>query len=101
MPDTQEIQAIIFAAIDELNVQREAERQLEKSLDTRLFGKDANVDSLDLVNLIVSVEAALAERFDVTVTLADERAFSRKSSPFKSAGSLLVYIEELLGEDQP
>jgi len=99
MPDTQEIQSIIFAAIDELNVQREADRQVEKSLDTKLFGKDSDVDSLDLVNLIVSVEAAVAERFGASVTLADERAFSRKSSPFKSVQSLLAYIEELLGED--
>ena len=100
MPDIQEIEAIIFAAIDDLNALHPAEKHLEKSLDTILFGKGSTADSLDLVNLIVSVEAGLADRFGAAVAIADEKAFSRKSSPFKTVRSLADYAKELLDEAQ-
>ena len=50
------IKTIVFTTIDELNQNLIKEDQLEKSLETRLFGGNSNLDSLGLVNLIVAVE---------------------------------------------
>ena len=89
---------VIFDAIDELNYQLPEEQRLEKSIDTVLFGRAGRLDSLGLVNLIVEIEQKAEKEFGVTVTLADERAMSQKSSPFRTVATLANYISLLLEE---
>ncbi len=60
-----------------------------------LLGNDAVVDSIGLVNLIVDVESALAEK-DIEITLTSEDAMSRRKSPFRSVDTLSDYILELI-----
>lgn len=67
--------------------------------ETRLIGKDAALDSLGLVTLIVDLEARIEERYDVALTLADERAMSQQRSPFRSVGALADHICALLAEE--
>lgn len=67
--------------------------------DTPLLGHNGVVDSLGLVSLLVAVEQAIADELGGQITLADERAFSRKSSPFRTAGTLAAYAAELLTRD--
>ena len=50
------------------------------------------------MNLIVAVEEQLVDELDVEVTLANEKAMSRRTSPFQSVDSLLDFIEELIQE---
>ena len=64
---------------------------------TALFGTNGILDSMGLVTLIVEVEQALADRFNITMTLADDRAMSQRSSPFRSVGTLADYILQNLG----
>jgi D-alanine--poly(phosphoribitol) ligase subunit 2 len=93
------IEKIVFSAIDELNKQLSKEDRLEKSLETSLFGRNSKLDSLGLINLIVAVEQNIEDEFDITITLADERAMSEKHSPFRTVRSLADYIEVLLKEE--
>ncbi len=65
---------------------------------TVLFGADGCLDSLALVNVVADVETRVEEVFGKQITLADERAMSRRRSPFRSVGSLAEYIDELLEE---
>ncbi len=60
-----------------------------------LLGNNAVVDSIGLVNLIVDVESALAEK-DIEITLTSEDAMSRRKSPFRSVETLGDYIIELI-----
>lgn len=60
--------------------------------NTTLFGPGGLLDSMGLVTLIVEVEQALADRFALTMTLADDRAMSQRSSPFRTVGTLAEYI---------
>jgi len=85
-------------SIEEINRQLENEHQLEKSTNTVLFGEGGKLDSLGLINLVVAVEQNIEDEFDVTITLADERAMSQENSPFRTVGSLADYIELLLEE---
>ena len=64
-----------------------------------LFGPDSVLDSLGLVSLIVAVESAVEDEFDVSVTLADERAMSQENSPFRTVDALAEYVTQLLEEE--
>jgi acyl carrier protein len=66
--------------------------------DTVLLGKSAVLDSLGLVRLVLEVEQRIADTFDWSVSLADERAMSQHRSPFRTVGSLAEYITTLAGE---
>ena len=90
--DKSSVTEIVFAAIDALNQQATDEAVLEKSSGTVLFGRGSKLDSLGLVGLIVEVEQGIAEEFDAEITLADEKAMSQKSSPFRTVDTLVDYI---------
>jgi len=92
------IKIVIMNSIEEINRQLENEHQLEKYTNTVLFGEGGKLDSLGLINLVVAVEQNIEDEFDVTITLADERAMSQENSPFRTVGSLADYIELLLEE---
>lgn len=93
-----DVQEIVYNSIDELNEQLEVNNKIKKSLDTKLFGSSSNIDSLGLINLIVSIEQNIEDEFDLSLTIADERAMSQKNSPFSSVKSLIDYIEVLIEE---
>ena len=62
----------------------------------RLFGDTAHLDSIGLVTLIADLEQDIFEQFGMRVTLADEKAMSRLTSPFRRVGLLADYIFEIL-----
>ena len=100
MIDKDKITQTVFQAIDEINQQLPAERRLDKSTDTVLFGETGTLDSLGLVNLIVMTEEYVADEFDIIVNIADQRAMSQKNSPFRTVDTLADYIGVLLQENQ-
>ena len=65
---------------------------------TLLIGRNAVLDSLGLVRLIMDVEQRLQVERDITVTLVDERAMSQKHSPFRSVQTLVDYVCMLVKE---
>ncbi len=82
----------LYTAIEDFNRQMPPEQRLEKSTNAPLYGYDAPLDSLSLVNLIIASERRIRENFGVGITLADEHAMSQKNSPFRSVGALADYI---------
>lgn len=66
---------------------------------TKLFGGDGILDSLGLVSYIVAVEEALEDEYGISVILADEKAMSRRTSPFSRVSYLVDYIFELIKQD--
>ena len=65
---------------------------------TPLFGGDDGIDSLSLVRLVADIERAAELALGKTVILADERAMSRRHSPFRTVGTLSELLYERLGE---
>lgn len=90
---------ILYPVIEEINETLDEGEQLAKSPETVLFGDGALLDSVGLVNFIVTTERITQEVTGKAITLASERAFSRRQSPFRTVGSLVEYIEELLPEE--
>jgi acyl carrier protein len=94
------LEKILYPVVDELAESVEGARRLTKSPESPLYGKDSPLDSLALVTLIAAVEERVEDELDLSVTIADERAMSRKNSPFRTLGSLAEYVEELIREKQ-
>jgi acyl carrier protein len=76
----------------------EASFSVELGPETRLFGDDGILDSMGLVTLVVAVEQAIEDEFGRSVSLADEKALSRKRSPYRSVEALAEYAGEQLEE---
>ncbi len=95
----QNVLAAVLEAVTELNEQLDSEHKLELNAETRLLGRSSKLDSFWLVNLIILVEEKLNDKFDRSITLADERAMSQEHSPFRSVQSLADYAYNLLSEN--
>ncbi len=92
----KEIEKIIVTAAEETHTKLAAAIQ-KTGRETRLFGRDAILDSLALVALIAAVETGLREHCEQDILLVNEDAMSRRHSPFRSVGALCDYIQEMLG----
>ena len=100
MENRKTIENLIINAVKEINEQLPQEQQVGQSTKTVLFGKDGKLDSLGLVNFLVIIEQNIEDEFDVSFTIADERAMSQKRSPFRTIGTLADYIDMHLKENQ-
>ena len=98
MMTKEEIQNTIFQALKDLNNERKLEDQLVVSMDRRLFGFEADLDSLSLVSLIVDVEDAISNQAKIVISLTDDRAMSQTNSPFSDVRALTEYIHYLIWE---
>ena len=98
MLDHDAVQAIVLTALETINEERDADDKLVVTPQTRLFGADAELDSLALVSVIVDVEEAVSSASGRTVALTDDRAMSREVSPFTDVQALTAYVVELLSE---
>jgi len=96
MISKKEIIELIYLSIDDVN--EENGINIVKNLETKLFGSESDLDSILLVNLIVSVEQNIEDATEKYIPIADERAFSLEESPFKNIETLAGHIETLLNE---
>jgi len=95
----ERILQMVIAVIRELNEEREKKIDWEKGEESILYARDSGLDSLSLVSLIIALEENIEETFGVAVTLADEKAMSRKHSPFRSIGALVDYATLRIQEE--
>ena len=65
---------ILYPAIEEINETLDEGEQLVKSPETVLFGDGSLLDSIGLVNFIVTTERIVEEVTGKSVTLASEKA---------------------------
>jgi len=93
-----DIRKQVLTAIHELGEDLEIAALQNADDQTALIGSRSDVDSITLVSLIVDVEEKLASELDLNVTLADERAMSRRRSPFRTVATLTEYVVELQGQ---
>jgi acyl carrier protein len=89
---------LVIDEIEILNGDLENKVNLENGNETRLFGGDGILDSLSLVALIIAIEERLEIETGRSIVLANEKAMSKRISPFSSISKLCEYIEEILLE---
>jgi hypothetical protein len=93
-----DIQQWIYDAIDEINEDLEQSEKILKSEDAQIFGTGSSLDSMGLVNLITLIEQRIEDETGKFISIADEKAMSMQSSPFKTVATLKEYIANLLNE---
>lgn len=92
----EKIQHIVLGAIDEVNAHLPKDRHIQKSMDTVLYGREGELDSLSLMNFIVATEQLIEKEFDATINLIDESTLVMEDSPLRTAGTLSDHIRGLL-----
>ena len=94
----QKIEEIIIIVLNELNEELENEQLNNITSETKIYGSNAALDSLALVSFITDLEERISEEFDQDIILADEKAMSQRTSPFRNIESLTNYILNLIEE---
>ena len=87
---------LIFEGIKDYNTQVNKKNQLPISTELELFSENGVLDSLGLVNLIMSIEEQFEDYLDTSIVIADEKAMSQKNSPFQSVQSMADYLSKEL-----
>ena len=92
----ENIEILIYDSLKETVDLLPGNISFEKNRETSLLSSDGILDSLGLVTFLVNLEQKISDEFDLQITIADEKSFSIKNSPFKNIGSLTDYIKSML-----
>lgn len=92
----EQINQIVFKSINKFQLEYDQKIDISEGEKTKLFGGNGQLDSLGLVSLVVNIEEDIEQELGITLVLADERALSRRTSPFSRIGNLIDYIDELI-----
>ena len=91
-----QILSLVSEGLASINEDREDKPAISISEETHLFGKKGELDSLELVSLVVDIEERVLEIFDKEISLTNDDVLNQDPSPFWNMGSLVDYIEKLL-----
>lgn len=92
---------IIYKSIIFINNTYEKKRgELPLSEDTKLIGREAMLDSLGFVTLIIDIEQRILNELGIDLVITNERAMSLEHSPFLTVGTLVDYTTSLIEELQ-
>ncbi len=94
----ERIENIIIESLREYNQEQESVELNNPTNKTKLYGERSVLDSMGLVYLITDIEEKISDQFSKNIVLADEKAMSQKTSPFRDVESLTKYIQNLLEE---
>lgn len=90
---------LIIEALQGLNGQQGISLPDELCSQLELFGRNGILDSLALVTLIVTLEQRIEDKYGVSISLADEKAMSQTSSPFRTIASLAHYASRAIDDE--
>ncbi len=93
-----ELTQLILRVADDVREQEGLDTEPALATDTPLFGEDGVFDSMGLVSLVIAVEQAIDEELGKQVALADEKALSQRSSPFRTVETLADYASSQITE---
>ena len=86
----KQVYDIVFKAIKDLYVFNCLETELTN--ETIIFGEGSELDSLDLVNGLLTIESEIAEQLNVSVEVIDEDSIISDDSPFQNIDSLTRFL---------
>ena len=92
MADRDKVLRLIFEVVEEINEALPEEEQILAVEQTPIFGLEAGLDSLSLLNLILGVEARLAETVGVAPNLSEVLIGSESDDVPDTLGALATFI---------
>jgi acyl carrier protein len=93
--ENEKIGKTVFGAIRSFNEELPAERRLAPSLEYQLVGSP-NLDSADLVNLLVMIEQRVEQELGTSISLFDDEGIER----FTTVQALVNFLAGKLARDQ-
>ncbi len=94
--DKHNVRDTVLSIVNEVGKELDNENLLSPTSSTKLFG--TNLTSLGIVMLVSELEQAIYNNTSIQIVLADERAMSQATSPFRTVDSLINYVESLITE---
>ena len=89
---------LIINTLNEMGQLEDKPELMNANEKTKLLGGSGILDSLGVVFLISELEDQLVDMGHDEVVLADEKAMSQSTSPFRNVESLANYINKLIQE---
>ena len=93
------ISKLVISALEEFALDNNIEVS-DINFKTKLFGDNGILDSIGIVMLVTELEEVIEEELSIELTLADDRAMSQKTSPFRNVETLIKYIEKLVESNE-
>ena len=94
MTDEKEVLKVIYEVIDLHNGANSESYFIEKKLDTPIFSKNSNLDSLGLTMFLIELETRIKKDYSQLIEIFNEDLFIEENSPYKNIQSLNKYITE-------
>ena len=94
----EDILALLYAAMDEVDPLTVGGDPVAKTPDAGLLGSDAGVDSLTFVNIVVAIEDQIHKKLGKSVVLVDEDNMALDEHPFRTIGTMADYVERVLNK---
>jgi hypothetical protein len=94
MAERDKVLRLLFEVVDEMNEALPEEEQIATAEDTAIFGVDAGLDSLSLLNLILDVETKLAETVGAGPNLSEVLIGNDGDDVPDTLGTLASFIAE-------
>jgi hypothetical protein len=86
---------LVYDAIDVVNPQLPATRRLAKSPDTVIVGPSGSLDSLAIINFVITLEQRVTDVIGAPVQLLDEAALIEANGAFATVDTLTRFLESL------
>ena len=83
---------LVEQAMEEINSLREEGHTVAVEGETRLVGEDGVLDSMETVNLVVSLESSLTKKTGRKIELITPEVFTGNGRFFESVNSLVNHI---------
>lgn len=94
MTDEKEVLKVIYEVIDIHNDANSESYYIEKKLDTPIFSKNSNLDSLGLTMFLIELETRIKKDYSQLIEIFNEDLFIEENSPYKNIQSLNKYITD-------
>jgi hypothetical protein len=89
-----DIEKLIHETIDEINEQTPADRRIEKSSQAVIVGTGSTLDSLGIINFLISLEAKVAVLTGTSVSLLNDDTLNDPNGPLRTVESIEKFISE-------
>jgi hypothetical protein len=93
----EEASTLVQQAIKEINSLRDADSNVPTDRDVKLTGPDGALDSMETMNLVTYLEAALEKAVGSRVTIVTRNVLSGADPAFASSDRLVAHIVGLCG----
>lgn len=95
----EQITQIVLNGIKVINQNLDKPLPVEDTSQCPIYGTSDGIDSISLVALISVIEESIENEMNKSIILADEKAMSRRNSPFLNVNTLVEYINQLINKE--